>query len=566
MRKIVFAALAVALTAGAFGFATRSSEGQERKIKPSKAPIAGRYIVVFEEASAGGLGDFSFADALAAEMSNLYGGKVDRVFKHALNGFSVEMSADDAAKMSADPRVAFIEEDSEMSVNAVQSPVTWGLDRIDQRNMPLSNSYTYNFDGSGVNAYIIDTGVRFTHGEFTGRTGQSFDAIGDGQNGNDCNGHGTHVAATTGGSTYGVAKGVTIHRVRVLNCSGSGTNSGVIAGVDWVTANHVKPAVANMSLGGGASSALDTAVNNSINSGVTYALAAGNSNANACNSSPARVAAAITVGSTTNTDARSSFSNYGTCLDIFAPGSSITSAWHTSDTATNTISGTSMASPHTAGVVALYLDQNGHQSPATVRDALVNNATTGLVTSVGTGSPNRLLYSIFGGPQPTPTPTPSPTPTPGIELLVNGGFEGSSSPWVSSGSGAFYTANGNFPNGGTGYIYFGVNNSVSGQSYQTVTIPSSASGAFQFWLNVTSSETTTSVQYDKLFVEVRNTAGTLLSTVATYSNLNKTTAGSYSLKSFSLAAFKGQTVRVQFRSTTDSSITTTFRVDDVSLK
>lgn len=571
MRKFVFAAFVVALTAGAFGFATLSSEGQERKLKPSKHPIPGRYIVVFEEASAGGLGDFSFADALAAEMSNLYGGKVDRVFKHALNGFSVEMSAADAAKMSGDPRIAFIEEDSEMSVSAVQSPVTWGLDRIDQRSMPLSNSYTYNFDGSGVNAYIIDTGVRFTHEEFTGRTGQSYDAIGDGQNGNDCNGHGTHVAGTTGGSTYGVAKGVTIHRVRVLNCSGSGSNSGVIAGVDWVTANHVKPAVANMSLGGGASSALDTAVNNSINAGVTYALAAGNSNANACNSSPARVAAAITVGSTTNTDARSSFSNYGTCLDIFAPGSSITSAWNTSNTATNTISGTSMASPHTAGVVALYLDQNGHQSPTTVRDALVNNATTGVVTSPGTGSPNRLLYSIFGSsppPSPTPTPSPSPSPSPGVELLVNGGFEGSSSPWVRSGSGSFYTANGNFPRGGTGYVYFGVNNGSSGagQAYQTVTIPSSASGAFEFWLNVTSSETTTSVQYDKLFVEVRNTAGTLLSTVATYSNLNKTTAGNYSLKSFSLAAFRGQTVRIQFRSTMDSSITTTFRVDDVSLK
>ncbi len=227
--------------------------------------------------------------------------------------------------------------------------------------------------------------------------GNGADFVGDGQGTNDCNGHGTHVAGTTGGTTYGVAKQVTLHAVRVLNCQGSGSNAGVIAGVDWVTANSPSPAVANMSLGGGASSALDSAVNNSINSGVSYAIAAGNSNANACNYSPARVAAANTVGSTTSTDARSSFSNYGTCLDIFAPGSSITSAWSTSNTATNTISGTSMASPHVAGAIALYLQTNPGASPATVTQALVTNSTPNKVTSPGTGSPNRLLYSLFGG-------------------------------------------------------------------------------------------------------------------------------------------------------------------------
>ena len=202
---------------------------------------------------------------------------------------------------------------------------------------------------------MIDTGIRATHQEFTGRIGNGFTAINDGQGTNDCHGHGTHVAGTTGGSTYGVAKQVTIHAVRVLGCDGSGATSGVIAGVDWVTQNHVKPAVANMSLGGGVSTALDQAVANSIAAGVSYAIAAGNSNANACNSSPARVASANTVGSTTSTDARSSFSNFGTCVDLFAPGSSITSSWSTSDTATNTISGTSMATPHVAGALALYL-------------------------------------------------------------------------------------------------------------------------------------------------------------------------------------------------------------------
>jgi hypothetical protein len=276
------------------------------------------------------------------------------------------------------------------------------------------------------------------------------------------------------------------------------------------------------------------------------------------------VASAITVGATTNTDARSSFSNFGTCLDIFAPGSNITSTWSTSDTATNTISGTSMAAPHVAGVAALYLQNNPSASPAAVTSAITGGASSDKLSSIGSGSPNLLLYSLLSGGSPTPTPTP--TPTPSGELLVNGGFEGSLSPWVNSGSGAFYTANGSYPRSGTGYVYFGVNNSVSGQSYQQVTIPSTATGTLSFWLNVTSSETTTTTQYDKLFVEIRNTSGSLLRTVTTYSNLNKGTAGVYSQKSFDVSAYKGQTVRIQFRSTMDSSVTSTFRVDDVSLK
>lgn len=569
MRKITIAGLAIVIGAFALGSAALTSEGQENKIRLSDSDrrIQNRYIVVLNDSVVGDRGVGSYAETYADNLTAAYGGKVERVFKHALNGFLAEMSEKEAEALSKDPSVAYIEEDQEMSIDAVQSPATFGLDRIDQRNLPLNNSYTHNFNGSGVNSYIVDTGVRFTHQEFSGRTGLSYDAIGDGQNGNDCNGHGTHVAGTVGGTTYGVAKGTTIHRVRVLNCQGSGSNSGVIAGVDWVTANHVKPAVANMSLGGGASTALDTAVNNSINAGVTFVVAAGNSNADACNSSPARAPAAVTVGSTTNTDARSSFSNFGTCLDIFAPGSSITSAWSTGDTATNTISGTSMASPHVAGVAALYLHQNGHQSPATVRNAIVANATSGVVGNPGTGSPNVLLYSIFGGGStPTPTPTATPTPTPGSELIVNGGFEGSASPWIGSGTGYFYTANGNFPRGGTGYIYFGVNNSVSGQSYQTVAIPTTATGTLNFYLNVASSETTTTTAYDRLFVEVRNTSGTLLATLGTFSNLNKAAAGVYTLRSFNVAAYKGQTVRIQFRSTMDSSITSTFRVDDVSLQ
>jgi subtilisin family serine protease len=350
-------------------------------------PVSGSYIVVLAAGST--LSDRTVLSRTTT-LATRYAATVRHRYSAAVQGFSAQMSARQARRLAANPAVAYVEQDSVVHVDTTQSGATWGLDRVDQRNLPLSGSYTYNQNTSGVTAYVIDTGILTSHSEFGGRAGVAYDALGG--NGQDCNGHGTHVAGTIGGATYGIAKSVTLRAVRVLDCGGSGTNSGVIAGVDWVTGNRVRPAVANMSLGGGISSALDSAVSRSINSGVTYALAAGNSNANACNSSPARVGAAITVGATTSSDARASYSNYGSCLDIFAPGSSITSAW--SDGGTNTISGTSMASPHVAGAAALYLSGNSGASPATVRDALVNKATTNVVGSPGSGSPNRLLYTL----------------------------------------------------------------------------------------------------------------------------------------------------------------------------
>jgi subtilisin family serine protease len=387
--------------------ADRPAKDQHVPADAGPAPVHGtsasdRYIVVFDKGSS------RASVRTAKDQARERGAQVHHTYTNALDGFAATLSNAALDQLRRNKHVSFIEADRPVSVSDTQSPATWGIDRIDQRNRPLNNSYTYQRSGAGVKAYIIDTGMRRTHSEFSGRATSGYSAINDGRGTDDCNGHGTHVAGTVGGETYGVAQDVSLVAVRVLDCQGNGTDSGVIAGIDWVTGNHTAgtPAVANMSLGGGASSALDTAVSNSIADGVTYALAAGNDyGANACNSSPSRVAAGLTVGSTTSTDARSDFSNIGSCLDLFAPGSNITSSWIGSDTATNTISGTSMATPHVTGAAAVYLQGNPGASPATVGSAIVSSATTGVVSNPGTGSPNRLLYSDPGGTTPPPTPT-----------------------------------------------------------------------------------------------------------------------------------------------------------------
>lgn len=350
--------------------------------------ISGRYIVVFKDSASSRAVEAAKASALGTA-----GAKVHFTYEAALTGFAADLPEAALNGLRRNPNVAYIEVDQVVTIDATQSPATWGIDRIDQRSLPLSNSYTYNFTGAGVTAYIIDTGLRFDHTEFSGRASFGFDAFGG--TGADCNGHGTHVGGTVGGETYGVAKDVALVAVRVLDCSGSGTTTGVIAGVDWVTAHHAANSVANMSLGGGASTALDTAVRNSIASGVTYSLAAGNNRRDACKYSPARVTEAITVGATTSTDYKASYSNYGTCLDLFAPGSSITSSYYTSATATAVLSGTSMAAPHAAGVAALYLQAHPGSTPAEVRNAMVANATAGKVINEGRGSPDLLLYSLL---------------------------------------------------------------------------------------------------------------------------------------------------------------------------
>lgn len=352
---------------------------------------AGRHIVVFDDS-------VTNPRAVAAEHVRRYGAEVAHVYEHALRGYAATFRGTGAADVARDPRVRFVEPDRPVTAASDQASPPWGLDRIDQRTKVLDLSFTYLGTGAGVTAYVIDTGILTSHADFGGRAhagSEGYDAFGG--DGKDCNGHGTHVAGTVGGTSYGVAKGVDLVAVRVLNCAGFGTTSGVIAGIEWVTADHDtgESAVANMSLLGGASSALDAAVNGSIADGVAYAVAAGNGNfagkaQDACRYSPARVAKAMTIGATDINDSKASWSNYGKCVDWFAPGVGILSAWFDGDKAT--LSGTSMATPHTTGVAALYLDANPTASPLAVRDALYGLTTKGIVTSSKTAN-NHLLFT-----------------------------------------------------------------------------------------------------------------------------------------------------------------------------
>jgi len=353
--------------------------------------VPNRYIITLRQGSRD-------IQSEAARLSKDHRGRVTAVYETALRGFAVEIQPSDIAELRKDRDVAAIEPDQIVTISGTQSPApSWGLDRIDQRNLPLSHSYTVGPNGSGVHVYIIDTGILRTHVDFGGRAVFGFDAIQDGNGMTDCHGHGTHVAGTVGGATYGIAKAVKLHAVRVLDCTGSGLISQVIAGVNWVTSHRIKPAVANMSLGGGFSQALNTAVANSIKAGVSYTIAAGNSNLDACTVSPASTPAAITVAASDSNDVRASFSNLGTCVDLFGPGVAIKSDWNASNTATMVLSGTSMAAPHAAGVVALYLQTHPTATPTNVRYALASTATGGPIASAGIGTPNLLLFTgLFG--------------------------------------------------------------------------------------------------------------------------------------------------------------------------
>ena len=394
MRRITALLAALALVLTLFPAATLA------------APSAtGTWIVTLRD----GVRSSDAAHVLARQ----HGGQVGHLYTHALNGFSFRGSQSAASALMRNPNVVLVEADAEVWLEATQNNATWGLDRIDQADLPLSGTYTYGATGKGVNVYVIDSGIHYAHQDFGGRAKLGRDFVGAiDPAGSDCNGHGTHVAGTIGGATWGVAKDVTLHSVRVFSCSGGSSWETIIAAIDWVTANAQKPAVANMSLGGGSNSSVDTATRNMINSGVATAVAAGNGNfigrqADACNYSPARVPEAMTVSATNSSDQKASWANYGNCVDWFAPGVSITSAWYTSNTATNTISGTSMASPHTAGVAAQVLEANRSWSAQQVRDAIYAKTTKNKVSSSSTTN-NHLLFTDFpagGATAPNNPPT-----------------------------------------------------------------------------------------------------------------------------------------------------------------
>ena len=546
--KVVLALTAAVLAAVSVPFpAAAAPRGVVVTVAGAPA-VAGSYVVALRgRAPVAGV-----ADALVAR----YGGKVLRTWSAALRGFQAALSPDMAAQLAADPRVAYVQADAvvKLAEGTQLAPPSYGLDRLDQRALPLDRSYTYPSGASNVHVYVIDTGIRTTHETFGGRASFGHNSVDT--NNTDCNGHGTHVAGTIGGAEYGVAKNVSLVAVKVLNCQGSGSTAQVIDGINWMTAHAVPPAVANMSLGGGVDPALDDAVGAAIDAGITFAVASGNSGADACDQSPARVPAAITVNASDRKDVRAVFSNYGICTDLFAPGTYITSAWNTSDTATNTISGTSMATPHVTGAAALWLSEHPSGSPAQVAAALTGNATPGVILDPGDGSPNLLLYV---GTAPVPPPPPPPVCADPGQQLVNPGFESGTRGWLAT-SGVLGNTTGESPRSGSQYAWLlGYGYPHTDRLRQTVTIPAGCVGSeLSFWLHIDTDEPTVRTAYDILTVEA-GTGGRQLH----FSNLDQSSG--YLRYAMPVGRFAGQTITITFTATEDEDSQTSFVLDDTAL-